>query len=231
MYCLTGTDNPGFEAQAYELTLRTAMDKNARARPPFPLFPHTRAAARPAHRKNTPGRACASSSPGHPPQIIPKDKHGLPAFDLMLLGMGSDGHVGSLYPNRAEVSATGKLVLPVDKGCADGYPRTAQASLPSVAPAGLAVGITRRASPADVPPNQTAPQEAPRKRHLLAPGDERRAPRGDRDDGREQGGGGAHGAARGQGRRGLPGAAGERARGRKAEEPLFTPVSFHRCLC
>merc|ERR1719298_268724 len=35
---------------------------------------------------------------------LPRDaKTGLPIFDLMLVGVGDDGHVGSLYPNRAEV--------------------------------------------------------------------------------------------------------------------------------
>ena len=28
---------------------------------------------------------------------------GLPVFDMMLIGVGDDGHVGSLYPSRAEV--------------------------------------------------------------------------------------------------------------------------------
>jgi 6-phosphogluconolactonase len=34
---------------------------------------------------------------------LPKDAAGLPVFDLALIGVGDDGHVGSLYPGRDEV--------------------------------------------------------------------------------------------------------------------------------
>jgi 6-phosphogluconolactonase len=40
---------------------------------------------------------------------------GLPQFDYMLVGVGADGHIGSLYPARDEVAVTDSLVLSVDK--------------------------------------------------------------------------------------------------------------------
>jgi len=39
----------------------------------------------------------------------------LPVFDFMLIGMGKDGHIGSLYPGRKEVGITDRWVLTVDK--------------------------------------------------------------------------------------------------------------------
>lgn len=39
---------------------------------------------------------------------------GLPIFDLILLGIGPDGHVASLFPNHKQVSVTKGWILPVD---------------------------------------------------------------------------------------------------------------------
>ena len=45
---------------------------------------------------------------------VPCQNH-LPVFDYMLLGVGKDGHIGSLYPGRSEISVTDAWVVPVDK--------------------------------------------------------------------------------------------------------------------
>ena len=38
-----------------------------------------------------------------PESILPRDEDGFPIFDLALVGVGDDGHIGSLYPNRDEI--------------------------------------------------------------------------------------------------------------------------------
>jgi len=46
--------------------------------------------------------------------VLPKcQETGLPIFDLSLIGVGDDGHIGSLYPNREEVLVDSNWVLPV----------------------------------------------------------------------------------------------------------------------
>jgi 6-phosphogluconolactonase len=44
---------------------------------------------------------------------LPRDDDGFPIFDLMLVGVGDDGHIGSLYPNRIEIDiVSGPWVTP-----------------------------------------------------------------------------------------------------------------------
>ena len=46
--------------------------------------------------------------------ILPISADGFPVFDLALIGVGDDGHIGSIYPNRDEVLRTDAWVLPVE---------------------------------------------------------------------------------------------------------------------
>ena len=44
--------------------------------------------------------------------ILPYDLEGYPLHDLLLIGVGTDGHVGSIYPNTADASNK-RIVVPV----------------------------------------------------------------------------------------------------------------------
>ncbi|EFN53186.1 hypothetical protein CHLNCDRAFT_36534 [Chlorella variabilis] len=45
--------------------------------------------------------------------VLPRNAAGFPEIDCVLLGVGPDGHVASLFPNRRETAATEGWVLPV----------------------------------------------------------------------------------------------------------------------
>jgi 6-phosphogluconolactonase/glucosamine-6-phosphate isomerase/deaminase len=42
-----------------------------------------------------------------PESVLPRDAEGFPVFDLALIGVGDNGHIGSLYPHRSEIDVVG----------------------------------------------------------------------------------------------------------------------------
>jgi len=53
-----------------------------------------------------------------PPNVVGVGANGMPSVDLVLLGAGEDGHIGSLHPNKAEIkmAGSGKAVLSINEG-------------------------------------------------------------------------------------------------------------------
>jgi len=55
---------------------------------------------------------------GQPDSVCGKTASGMPVLDMILLGTGADGHVGSLHPNKSEIKQTGegKPILSINEG-------------------------------------------------------------------------------------------------------------------
>jgi 6-phosphogluconolactonase len=49
-----------------------------------------------------------------PKEVLPRDADGFPIFDLCLIGVGDDGHIGSLYPNRDEINEDQQWTIGVE---------------------------------------------------------------------------------------------------------------------
>lgn len=86
---------------------------------------NTRTNPHSSHHQTPPACRCSMSSPSAsvtpPPHTLTSpcpshataDAVGLPVFDVIALGVGPDGHVASLFPNRPELAVTDRWVLPV----------------------------------------------------------------------------------------------------------------------
>merc|ERR1711902_400648 len=66
-----------------------------------------------------------------PESVLPRNEADLPIFDLAIIGVGDDGHVGSLYPDRDEVLERDRWVVSVEMK----QPASISLSLPVMAAA------------------------------------------------------------------------------------------------
>lgn len=59
------------------------------------------------------------------------EEHGVPSFDVLLLGMGGEGHTASVFPHSPAVHETGRPVVPVH-GCPKPPPTRVSLTLPAI---------------------------------------------------------------------------------------------------
>ncbi|GAC1443410.1 MAG: 6-phosphogluconolactonase [Chloroflexota bacterium] len=83
------------------------------------LFSHVSVSTKQQHPAPTQLGAADAVAKGYEEEIrsffsIPDDS--IPRFDLILLGMGSDGHTASLFPGKPALNETSRLIVPSPPG-------------------------------------------------------------------------------------------------------------------
>ncbi|KAF5828743.1 hypothetical protein DUNSADRAFT_17121 [Dunaliella salina] len=67
--------------------------------------------------ENTPVEQAAINYEGRmiglPPTVLPRNEANFPVCDLILLGLGPDGHIASLFPNHPALAITDRWIAPV----------------------------------------------------------------------------------------------------------------------
>lgn len=86
---------------------------------------------------------------------------GSPRFDLVLLGIGPDGHCASLFPNQASLSARSRAVVGVEEAGLEPYVPRVSMTLPRLANARQIVFLATGESKADAVAAAFGPQAKP----------------------------------------------------------------------
>ncbi len=74
---------------------------------------------------------------------------GMPELDLVLLGLGPDGHCASLFPNQATLEETERVVVGVDEAALEPYVPRVSFTLPLINAAARVVFLVSGAEKAD----------------------------------------------------------------------------------
>jgi len=86
---------------------------------------------------------------------------GGPAFDLLLLGIGSDGHCASLFPGQATLNERERLVVGVPQAGLEPFVPRISLTLPALASAGRIVFLATGTSKADAVSRAFGPDAEP----------------------------------------------------------------------
>jgi 6-phosphogluconolactonase len=72
-------------------------------------------------------------------ELLRRSRPGKPLLDVVLLGLGSDGHTASLFPGTAALHETSRLVVPNRAAYEDRHPDRITLTLPAINGAGIVV--------------------------------------------------------------------------------------------